>query len=481
MSRIKTFIKSSMIYGFGNSLNLTLAFFLIPIYIQNLTISEYGKYGLLMIIVQTISRFANLGLESAMMRSFYDYSELNQGKVYTTTLLMMGSILGVILIIGYFFGNWIGTLLFSSSSVELLFIYSAFGIGALRAIRKIPQTILRIEEKPKLYVGIEIFNFLLGFGLIFYLLAFRNLGLYGLLLGTLLSSSINVSILFLATIRFFKPGILVNEIKKQFKFAIPLVPSAGSALVLLGSGRYFLEKFHNLEMVGVFTLATQIGGISETFIGQALKLSWRPFFFKNYKNSNISARFEKLFNNVAVISSFINIGISFSILPFINLFEKSEYLNSSIFIPIILFYQTFWSITPIYNGGIAAARKTSFVLYNFILGGSISIILNLLLTPKFGIYGASFTMLFTYLIMFVVIQLYNVKLGYNYVVWKKHWVIYGIAGIYILLSALLKGSGTVDFFLRISIILSYPLVIYIFSRWIDYDLITYKWKKNLLK
>ena len=469
MSIIKNFLKTSSIYALGNSLNIALAFFLIPIYISNLSIQEYGVYGLLMIIVQAISRFANLGLESAMMRSYYDYSDSNKGKVYTTSLVLLSIIITVIIILGLLFSNQINNLFFSSASIELSFIYYALGIGGLRALRKIPQTILRIEDKPYQYIGLEIFNFIFGFFLIIYLMEILNLGLYGLLLGTFISLAFNVSFLMAFTIRYFKFGFLQKEIIKQIKFGAPLVPSAGSALILVGSGRFFLERFHSLELVGIFTLAAQVGGISETLFGQALKLSWRPFYFKNYKNKTLVSHFEKLTNNVAILSSTSNIAIALFILPFLELFGKTDYLNSSSFIPLFLLYQTFWSIVPIYNGGVAAARKTTFVMVNFAGGALINIILNVLFTPKFGIYGVAMITIITYLIMFISIQLYNAKLGFMYVKWKKHWMIFGIAGIYILMSILIKNSNLELNMLRLLLLLTYPIVVFFIGKILNYN------------
>lgn len=462
LPKIIDFFKHGSIYAVGNGINSILAFFLIPLYLRNLSVKEYGVYGLLMIVMQFVSRFGNLGIEASMMRSYYDYdNEKKQGEVFcTSTLMMLGSVSIIILLISLF-SNIFSGLLLSTNQFSSLIIYSAI-IGGLRALRLIPQGILRIKERSITYITLEILNFAFGLTVLIYFLEFLNLGLVGLIYGTVLSMGFNTIIFNAFVFKYYSIGFLFEEVTKQIKFGLPMVPAAASSLILIFSGRFFLEKFHGLELVGIFTLSYQLASMSETFIGQPVKLVWQPFYLDNFKNKNSKNLFSNIVDIVAILSVTISLLMAVLVEPLFHLFDKPSYFESIKYLPYLLIFISFWSLASLYGGGIIATRKTSFVMYNFMIGAVISYLLSWALIPEFMIIGAILSLGVAYFIMFTSIQLFNSYHRYEYVYWKKHWLIYFVGTIYIIITTFLYGNtGITNLTLRLLLLVSYPLTLYI--------------------
>jgi O-antigen/teichoic acid export membrane protein len=341
LKSILSFTKQASIYGVGNAINSVLAFFLIPLYLRNLTIEEYGVYGLLIIVIQIVTRFGNLGIEASMMRSFYDYqNKKDQGKVLMTSFIMMISTLFVISLLSVILNDLINLFLFSENNYSNLIVYSVF-IGALRALRKLPQSILRIKTKSVLYTTLEVVNFAVGLSVLIYLLEFKDLGLEGLIYGTFISMIFNTVVFYSFVIKYYTIGFLSDEVKKQLKFGIPLLPAAVSSLIFVFSGRYFLEHYHSLELVGIFTLLFQLAGMLETFMGQPIKLAWQPYFLENYKETGSEVLFKNIVKIIAIASLFIALCMSLFAEPLFNLLAKPSYLQAVKYLPIMLIFYSF--------------------------------------------------------------------------------------------------------------------------------------------
>jgi len=464
LKSILSFIKHTSIYAIGNAINSVLAFFLIPLYLRNLTIEEYGIYGLLIIVMQIVSRFGNLGIEASMMRSFYDYETVNnQGRVLTTSLSMMLTVLLVIISISVFLDELINDLLFSDNNYSNLILYSII-IGALRALRKLPQSILRIKNKSVLYTTLEVINFVVGLSLLIFLLEIKNYGLKGLIVGTLCSMIFNTVVFYSFVIKYYRFGFIISEVTKQLKFGAPLLPAAVSSLMFVFSGRFFLEHYHSLELVGVFTLLFQLAAMLETFMGQPIKLAWQPYFLKHFKENDSKNIFKNIVKIVAIASISIAICMALFAEPLFSLFAKPDYLQAVKYLPIMLIFYSLWSIVSIYNGGVIATRKTTFIMVNFFIGAVISLMLSWFLIPEYKVLGAVIALCLSYLIMFINIQWFNYKLGFDYADWKSHWIVYLIGAFYLLISTLFYGNtGVLIFLMRLLVVISFPVTLYIFG------------------
>lgn len=462
LKKIKSssFAKHGIVYALGNAINSLLAFFLLPLYLRNLTVEEYGIYGLLLIIIQVVSRFGNLGIESSMLRSSYDYEDAkSKGRVYFTSLAMMLVSLSLIGLVMLLFQKNASQLLFNTNGYESL-ILLAVAIGSMRALRKLPQSILRIYKRSIQYIFLEIVNFVVGISILIYLIEFRRMGLDGLMIGTFYSMIFNTLIFALVVFKYYSFGVLKNEIVKQIRFGLPMIPAAVASLLFLASGRFILEEYHSLEAVGIFTLSVQLAGMLETFFGGPVKLSWQPYYLENYKKENSKQNFGKIINGVAGVSLILSVSMAYFAEPLFTIFAKPKYLQAIRYLPYLLMLYSFWTLVPIYNGGVIATRKTSFIMKNFIFGAFVVVIGSLVFIPVWDVAGAIAALGVAYTSMFINIQWYNSKLGHSYVDWNRHWWIYGLGFGFLFVSHFLFGiSGITSFLVRIGAVSLFIFII----------------------
>ncbi len=63
------------IYGLANLSNMIVAFFLVPIYISHLSVSDFGMFSLLTNFSTLLLYLMDFGLVNALFRLYYDFDD----------------------------------------------------------------------------------------------------------------------------------------------------------------------------------------------------------------------------------------------------------------------------------------------------------------------------------------------------------------------------------------------------------------------
>ena len=74
-------------YGLATSLERLLSFLLIPLYTSVFTVTEFGIIDLIQTLLNIISIFALLQMETALQRYYYDFKESERRALIFTTFL----------------------------------------------------------------------------------------------------------------------------------------------------------------------------------------------------------------------------------------------------------------------------------------------------------------------------------------------------------------------------------------------------------
>lgn len=94
--KLKEAGKHSVIYGIGSIAQSAAGLLLLPILTGALSKEDFGVYSLIIMVSTVASAIFYLGMNSALPRSYYDYStESDRRAVFTTAfvILLAGSLL----------------------------------------------------------------------------------------------------------------------------------------------------------------------------------------------------------------------------------------------------------------------------------------------------------------------------------------------------------------------------------------------------
>ena len=148
---ITSAIKGSLVYGLGNLSVKLVGLVLFPLYTDTFSIEEFGIIGILDISIQVLVAVFGLSLTSALFRFYFDkkYADRQGELVFSTLLILVVFTLSAAFILSNF-SDGISVLLFKSLDynkiIKIILISSS-----LQVINTIPNTVLRLQEKAKLY------------------------------------------------------------------------------------------------------------------------------------------------------------------------------------------------------------------------------------------------------------------------------------------------------------------------------------------
>ncbi len=433
-------IKNTIIYTIGNSLPMAVTLFLLPIYTNYLSPSEYGIVGAMDALKIIFSILFSLCIERGIVRLYFDYKTESERKKFLGVVFVMISIVSiVILILAFLFRNQI-QLIYKNIPFYPYFSYT-LGIAFLLTFEHLPKLYFRLKEKAISFVSLSLLYMFLTTSLIVWFVVFNKEGALGYLKGQFISSLIMLVFYLIISFKISKLNFDFKIIKNLLYFTIPFIPPLFVSWFLSQSNRVFLDQMVSLEAVGVFSFSTKIAMATSIFT-TALMISFEPNFYKfvNLEEEGkikISSFFI-FFMNTAIFSSFI---LAFVAKEFLFLFFNSTYNESYDIIAIVILanvLSTFGAITSLF---FQQSKKMAANMYIAVSLAVLSFILNYLLIPHFYEYGAAFSLLFVSLSAFIVAYVYTKRYCYSVPlpIYTSFLTMFFLIFIYVILNDLFEG------------------------------------------
>jgi len=460
--------KHGIVYGIGAILEKALAFLLFPLYTTRLTTADYGILGLVTITGSVITTIFIIGMNYGLLRSYYDYKDEEKKKAVISTafyILLVSSL--ILLVIGVFSARRLSIILFDSPEYRIHFLLIVI-TSFFQVLNTIPYIVFRVKMKSLQFILFQIGFLATGIGVIIYLVNNRGWGVLGALTGNLVMAAISCISLYIYIRREIVFRIIRYEIKKMLLMGSPLIPANLSVFVFTAIDRYFLNYYRTTGEVGIYNLAYNFGNIMTVLIATPISLIWPAMYLSVKEHDNAKEFYSRTLTYVLSISLFLFLGLSLLSKEILQIFSDREFWDAYLVIPLIVFTYAIWSTRKILNVAITIYRKTQATAVIEFTGAAVNIGLNFLLIPRYGIFGAAYATLITYIIVTMAMFFYNQKLMKLYYEWPR--IIKLLLATAIIFSAgyfINTGSITVTIVVKLIIILIFPLLLWLFRFFTD--------------
>lgn len=381
-------IKNTGVLFISNFASKVLVFLLVPFYTSILTTAEYGVYDLVYTTVQLINPILTLNIVDSVIRFSIGNNKENQKESFTSGLKY--SITSFLLLFLVCFGlkdfNIFGSL--NSYKLQFFEIFVAYTMNNL-----ICQFARGIDDVKGVAISGVIGTIVMIILNLFFLL-WLHYGLLGYFYAM-------ISSLFLPSIYLFirdrmwkyidlsklKLSISYYE-KGMLSYCLPLIFINLSWYINNVSDRYVVTWLCGIEENGVYSVSYKIpailNAVQVVFI-QAWQLSaireynakdGEPFYRKTYQITQIVmvTLCSLIIMNTKILSK--------------CLFAK-EFYNAWRFVPILLIYIVFNTLSGVIGGIFSATKDTSKLAWTGIVGSIVNIILNFILVYNIGTMGAA--------------------------------------------------------------------------------------------
>lgn len=462
-SKLK-FMRNSAIYTIGDILPKILYFFMIPIYTKYMSTEEYGIVTTVLTVGSIFSMLYILGLDGALMRFYYDYKEKEKQEVFISTIWIYLFIHSIILTtILLFLGSDFSGFIFKSISFDpfvKLMLFNCF----FSTFTVIPLTIFRMREQAFKFGLFSILTSIVNISFIVYFVVFLKNGPEGNLTAYVMTNAIFSLIYLTILFKDIKFKFSVQILKEGLKYGIPLIPHGIGGWVLNASDRLFLERYRTLSEVGLYSLGYQFGLLLDYFLG-GINKAYVPFFFKTAnENKNAPSIFEEILKYYSVFVFSLGLGIAlFAKEAILILSGRPEYYEAYKIIPFITMVSILHGFYYMSVNSVFYAKKTNTLALTTGASAVINASLNIVLVPKYGMYGAVFTTLIAYLFLFI----FTYRTGQKYYPIKWQWKSIILNGIMCLLFYLVSTihikNQVIYVVYKIVIFIFYVILLFLFK------------------
>ncbi|WP_419958035.1 polysaccharide biosynthesis C-terminal domain-containing protein [Psychrobacillus psychrotolerans] len=400
MNKYKKLVGNSIIFGIGNFGSKILLILLVPMYTHYLSAADYGTIDIITTTSTMLLPIISMSIYEAVLRFGMDKNESLQSVLTNALAITVIGILIALLIyplLSYY--NIFGGL--------LIYLYI---ILILEAFLSITAQYARAIGKVKIYaVNGIIKTLVLGISNVLLLVVFSQ-GIKGFFYSMIISNLISIAfyLIYTSVLKNIKLNKLnIKLTTNMLKYSIPLIPNSLMWWLMNASSRYFILFYRGVEVNGIFAASSKIPAILTIFTS-IFSQAWQLSAIEEYNSESKSKFFNKIFNYYQAFLLIVTSAILVILKPLIKLAFAEEYILSWHYVPFLLLSVVFSSFSGFLGTNYIAAKETKGVFKTSVIGGCLSIILNIVLVPILGGVGAGISALISFLVIWI-LRVYDTK------------------------------------------------------------------------
>jgi len=407
---MREFFKSFFLLGIATTIEKIVAFFLLPIYTRYFDISEYGVIDLIIVTISMVSIFAELQLETALQRYYYDYEGDQKKSLISTNFIVITSLSLLFTFVLFYFSEEVSLLVFEkvdySGLVELAALQLPFINFSMLAF-----IILRYEKRNKVFLILMLIK--VGITLIFTLLfvVWFKLGISGVFYAQLLGLISSTVLLFLSTKDFLVLEVSRFFLKKSFTYALPQFPARIGSALLSNANRFFMVGYLTIASVGLYSLSLKLASVIQLLYA-AFVMAWAPFMFEQLKKENHKEVFVKILVLTACPVYLVVSVISLFSKEIVMLIASAEFYEAYHYVGGLSLYFSLFIFKEIVDIGPKHTEKTKYLSLTFLLSLVVNISSLYLFILWFGLNGVIYSMILTNIFLLLISWMISNRLYY---------------------------------------------------------------------
>lgn len=412
-SRTNYLASNVLIFTIGTIGTKLIVFFLVPLYTVVLNTGEFGTVDLITTISAIAVPIFTLNICESVMRFSLDKgSDSKKITQIGTYILILGSIAALIIIPICSMVN-----LLTQYSVLVYFYLITYASSQLFLYD------LRGKELLKEFsFGSILQTFMIASLNILFLLYFK-LGIYGYFLAYIVANLLTtVYAIFVG--KSMKAFVIrkfdIPLTKDMVKYSVLLIPNSIMWWIINSSDRIMVTRMINIEANGIYAVSYKLPIMISTF-SHIFNQAWSYSAIKEegaVDESEYNNRVLKFLTSGAML---VGITITAITKPLLKIYVSESYYSAWKYVPFLAIGCTFMIIATFMATSYTVHKDSLGYLLSSSFAAIINIVLNLILIPVIGIYGAAMATGISYVAVFL-FRLINTKkyIKYNLNI-KEFW------------------------------------------------------------
>lgn len=389
--QIRAIGRHTLIYGAGVVATKLASFIMLPVYTRYLTPADYGVLELLSMTIEIIGTIAGMGLSAAVFKFYVDHEGTNEQRTIMSTAGVATLALGVVTSgLGLLFSPALGHLVFGQGAgSNPVYFRLFFLIYLVQSAEMVPLLLLRARNESWAFVGASVAKLIGQLTLNIVFVVYLHMGVLGVLRSNLIITSISATGLTAYAVWRVGAHFSLPKFKGMARFGYPVMPWLLSNFVLVFSDRYFLNNSAGPAVVGIYSLAYKFAFLLAAFAFMPFNMVWDPQRYAIARKENAPRIYARVFTYLNIGLGVIAMLISVYVDDLLRIMATPPFRPAALLVPVLLAAQVIYSWTAFCNVGLFLRDRTRVLSrLSFVAVASV-LVLNVLLIPRFGAWGAA--------------------------------------------------------------------------------------------
>lgn len=398
MSLLKKFSKDILGYGLGVAVTKSLGLISLPLITAFFSVEQIGVLELCLALSAIAILFILLGIDTGLTYFYWNNNDIYLRKSYIATsfsiIIITSAFLSILL---YLLQGVLNEFYFNLNTD------SFYGLVILSIISQsfflLSNKILRIKRIVFKYNVVIVVN---AVSFVAFLLIF--LSNEPKIENFFISKIISFFLAFLLCLYFIKSSLNArpnfSRAKELVKYSIPLVPFAVTATLMGVLDKVFINYYMDLSDVGLFSVGAKLGA-SIVLLITAFSMAFGPFAMSIQNKENAKEVYSKIFLayfSFMLLSVLAITAIDSYAVKIIT--QKEEvYFDSIAVIGPTALSLVIHSLFSQLGIGLNLTKNNKYFFYGSMVALVVNAVFNPILIPIFGIVGASYASVISYLII----------------------------------------------------------------------------------
>ena len=403
MGKYKELASNTTIFAISNIVSKLILSLLLPLYTRVLTTAEYGTAELLTTVSSLVIPVFSIAIQDSMFR--YGLKDQNTAKKALSNAMRIEIIASILLCV------FSCCLRFYSPLSEYGVMF--FGISVLTMFRSTLSLFSKTINKTKVFaLDNVLYNLLLALLNIFFLCVLR-FGLNGYFLAIIFANLLSVVFLGAKTssvriIKFY--AVDKDLLREMVRYSAPLIINSISWGLTHVVDKVMLASLQDVSSTGIYSAASKIPSLLSLVTG-VFSQAWSISAIKaidNKDDSSFNSNIFQLYHVFLIITSVFILSINNNLMILIL---GNDFKEAVTYIPMLLIGAVFLAYSNYYSPIFAGLKKSNIIMASALGGAILNCILNYIMIPRYGIFGACFATMMSYIFIgfyrMIMCQRYN--------------------------------------------------------------------------
>lgn len=392
---VRSTFKHGAVYLIGTLLSRVAGFVMLPVYTRVLTPRDYGVMEMLAYTTDVLTFLVGLGVSTALTRLYYKYeSERERHELVSTAAVLLCALFVIVALPVLFLAEPVTGLLLKPGEPAVFIRLSMLSL-VLGVAVDVPMTVMRARQESHQVVLWGALRLLFAIALNLILVVWLRMGVLGVLISTIVSGGVVGGYLCGRLLRI--TGIHFNgeQARALVAFGAPFAIWELGSFVLHFSDRFFLNSFHTLETVGLYSLSYKVAIVIPFFLTGPFSSIWLPKALEIQRREGLGAvpilaAIQRHYNLLLICIAF---GMALFSWDAIRLGAGPDFHESYGPIPVLALAMVFFGYRQIAQIGVIIKDKPGLIARSTAVAAATVLLLNWLLIPRWGAMGAAFATL----------------------------------------------------------------------------------------